>query len=151
MPTEVQVSIAASCSTDSQGQRVCYLASNLTDGQANTAWRADPKFSPWLEIALPAPAALVELRIKGGYDKRDPNGIDRWTQNHRPRQVRLYLDGAASDVVTLEDTRDWQSIRLSEQGVTRVRVQILDTYRPSHKEPRDFVAISEIEIIGIAQ
>lgn len=151
VPTAAKASSEPACSQDSEGNAVCYPASNVIDGETATAWREEMSDGLWIEVELPQPLLVTQIAIVGGYDKIDPyNGSDRWRQNHRPRHVRVYLDPTPEGVHELADTREWQEIEIEPQRAQWVRLEIVDTYPPLEGS-RTYVAISEIRVIGYQQ
>lgn len=147
LPASAAASSEPACSQDSQGNRVCYPASNVIDGEPATTWRESMSKNPWIEVELSETAAVTGIVIVAGYDKIDPyDGTDRWPQNHRPRHVRVHLDDVEEGVHELADTREWQEIDVQPQQARRVRLVIVDSY-PPREGNRPYVAVSEIRVL----
>ncbi|MFQ5854735.1 MAG: discoidin domain-containing protein [Anaerolineae bacterium] len=148
VPASATASSEPACSQDSQGNPVCYPASNVIDGETATAWRESLLKNPWIEVELDQAMLVTQIAIVGGYAKIDPfDGSDRWRQNYRPRRVRVYLDDMEEGVHELSDVREWQEIEVQALPARRVRLVIIDSYPPL-EGARPYVAISEINVIG---
>lgn len=148
LPVSAEASSEPVCSQDSQGNPVCYPASNVIDGETATAWREVLSKTPWVEVELPETFVVTQIALVSGYDKIDPyDQSDRWGQNYRPRRVRVSLDDVEEGEHELADTREWQEIDVQPQPARRIRLDILDGYPPLEGD-RPYVAISEVRVIG---
>jgi hypothetical protein len=80
-------------SVDAAGSPISYSAGNITDGDAQTAWRAEGDGrGVTLTLTLPSPVHLTRVGLIPGYAKVDPsNGVDRFPENRRVREGPLAL------------------------------------------------------------
>ena len=150
-PVQVQASATAPPGKDSQGSTVTYAAANVSDGDPETAWRVPGTgIGESLTLTFAVPVTVRQVAILPGYAKVDPvDGTDRFLQNRRVRAARLEFSDGSSMEVTFTAARALQPIVVSPpQKTTFVRVVIRESTAPSAVDGRDFVAISEIVVLG---
>jgi hypothetical protein len=135
---------------DAAGSPISYSAGNITDGDPQTAWRAagDGR-GVTLTLTLPSPVHLTRVGLIPGYAKVDPsNGVDRFPENRRVREVRWRFDDGTTfdqrfgDSPTMQDT----AVDTTTSSVT---IEILST-RPGTPD-HDYVPISEVSLVGNTQ
>ena len=151
----VEASCTAEDSTDSRGNPVSFVASNVTDGDPQTAWRCSGDgLGQSLTFTLAAPSTVTSLGAIPGFATIDPfNGDDRFVENRRvvsgswsciaPGGVQT-----ATAIQTFADDRQLQSTPVNGfTGCALIRFDITGSTPPSR---RDFVAVSEVAIAGAA-
>ncbi|WP_062299174.1 NADase-type glycan-binding domain-containing protein [Demequina maris] len=140
-------------STDAAGNAVSYDAVNIADGDPATAWRKssdDWSGDDYLLVTFDQPVTLTSAGLINGYAKVDKaSGTDRYVQNHRLCWATFELsDGSEWSIELDTDDRAMQSVPVAG---TVEWVRITDLYYCGTEEPeatRDFVAISDVELIG---
>jgi hypothetical protein len=122
---------------------------NVLDRNPATAWRCEASVADQsLTFTFDQPTHLTSVGLIGGYVKVDPlTGVDRFTQNHRVRQVVWTFDDGTSVTQNLADARNLQSIGV-DVTASSVRLQIVDTYPPGGEAPRDMVPVAEVQFIA---
>lgn len=129
-----------------------FAAERAIDGDAKTCWQEGAKTEKgeWIEVAF-APSRIVAVDIVNGYGA----STALFKGNHRPKLVRIAVDGGEPVEVTLKDTAKVQRIKLGEiAGATKLRITIVSVYKAVKTAvsgtPFDDAAISEISVIGTA-
>lgn len=129
-----------------------FAADRAIDGDSKTCWQEGAKTEKgqWIEVAF-ASSRVVAVDIVNGYGA----STALYKGNHRPKVVRISVDGGEPVEVKLKDTAKVQRIKLGEiAGATKLRITIVSVY-PAVKTavsgtPFDDAAISEISVIGAA-
>ncbi|WP_062529778.1 NADase-type glycan-binding domain-containing protein [Demequina rhizosphaerae] len=140
-------------STDAAGNAVSYDPMNIADGDPDTAWRKsaeDWSGDDYLLVTFDEPMTVSRVGLVNGYAKVDASsGTDRYLQNHRLCWATFELsDGSAWSIELDTEDRTMQSIPVAG---TVDWVRITDLYYCGTEDPeatRDFIAISDVEIIG---
>jgi molecular chaperone DnaK len=150
-PVALQIAGASASTSAPDGFDACqsptsFGATNVIDGQSETAWRAEGDGTGHeLTLDLGSERRVLEVGLAPGYDKVDPcDGTDRWGQNRRPTRVTWIFDDGTTAAQTLSDTREKQTIEVDATS-RNVRLRI-DAVTPNPE--RDFTAISEATIRG---
>jgi hypothetical protein len=128
-----------------------HVPSHLVDGDLGTAWnsRTGDLVGTKLDVALPFPVPLTEIKLTAGFTSNGPKGEDWFTMNHRVRKVRVRADGkAAGDFELNTDKRDLQAFPLNVTAKT-VSVEISEVLAGSKPNWRE-ACISEFELWGRA-
>jgi Putative peptidoglycan binding domain len=144
-PDEVAASCQAPDSEEADGTPIVFSPGNVLDDDPATVWRCEASVDDMtLRLTFDAPTRLTSVGLIGGYVKVDPlTGVDRFTQNHRVRQVRWTFSDGTSVVQDLDDSRNVQSIGVNVT-TTIVTMEILATYPPGGDSPRDMVPVAEV-------
>ena len=135
-----------------------FVPENMLDGQETTCWQfstGETKLGDaYIAVTFASPMSVDELWIKNGFWKIT-DGKDQYERNSRLKTIVVdYQYGGAADyrdaeTITLADDKarlDWQAVPLScGDGVTGIRIRILDTYKGS-KYKTD-VAVSELMFV----
>lgn len=145
--------VTASCTgdptTNRDGTRVTYDASNAVDGDPTTAWRcAGRGIGESLTITFDRPVTLGQIGIVNGYAKTDPDtGADLYRQDRRVLRARWTTDGdrwVEERPDTSTDTL--QTFRIPPTTTSQVVVQI----RATSSGRRNIAAISELSFAEVA-
>lgn len=140
---------------DACGNPTRYDPAQAVDGDHTTTWRSaeNQVDNQWLEIDLGYTAVLEQVGITPGFNKVDPcDGTARCRQNRRLREIVLVFSDGTRLAKTFADG-GCDMVYISTRGVTAswLRIEVLSTYPPEavgSMPPRNFVAISEIELVG---
>ena len=125
-----------------------FAPGNVLDHNPATAWRCDVAAAKSLTFTFDGPTHLTSVGLIGGYVKVDPlTGVDRFTQNHRVRQVRWTFDDGTAVTQDLADSRNMQSIDV-DVTASSVTLKITATYPPGGELPRDMVPVAEVQFVG---
>jgi serine/threonine protein kinase len=153
--TIYQISISASGydqqgSKDSGGNPVTYEPDNVIDQDSSTAWRIKGNGSgEWLQLDFGRSVEVQEIGIIPGYAKIDPyDGTDRFKQNYVLHNIRLEFSDGSQLEHSFDYSRDMQFINVNDISTTYIRIVIISTYSPRSTDPREFTAISEIQVNG---
>ena len=149
----VEASCTADDSTDSRGNAVTFAASNVVDGNPQTAWRCPGDgVGQSLTFTLAAPSTVTSLGAIPGFATVDPfNGDDRFAENRRVVSASWSCIApggvqTATAIQTFADDRVMQTTPVNGfTGCAVVRVDITGSTPPTR---RDFVAVSEVAIDG---
>ncbi|MDP2350497.1 MAG: zinc ribbon domain-containing protein [Chloroflexota bacterium] len=149
---DAKLELTAAAASSVVGGLAKFAADRAIDGNNKTCWQEGAKAEKgqWIEVAF-ASSRVVAVDIVNGYAA----STAQYKGNHRPRVVRISVDGGEPVEVTLKDTAKVQRIKLGEiAGATRLRITIVSVY-PAVKTavsgtPFDDAAISEISVIGTA-
>jgi hypothetical protein len=142
----VAVPGTAANGNDACGDPTSYGAGNLTDGNAQTAWRVDGDASgEWLTIALDGPHRIRSVGLVPGYAKVDPcDGTNRFAENRRPTAVTWQFEDGTQTTQRLRDAGEMQTVSVDAQAsIIRMRLDSV-TGNPG----RDYTAVSEIAVTG---
>jgi hypothetical protein len=132
---------------DAAGSPVSYSAANMVDGDPQTAWRmpGDGR-GETVTLTLPSAAHLTRVGLIPGYAKVDPsNGVDRFPENRRVREVRWrFEDGTTIEQRFSDRPRmQWTAVDATTSSVT---IELLSS-RPGDPD-HDYLPISEVSIVG---
>jgi hypothetical protein len=150
---ELSTGAAASASStapdnvDAAGNPVSYSADNMVDGDPQTAWRmpGDGR-GETVTLTLAGAAHLTQIGLIPGYAKVDPsNGIDRFPENRRVREVRWRFDDGTTVEQRFSDSprMQWTAVDVTTSSVT---IELLSS-RPGDPD-HDYLPISEVSIVG---
>jgi hypothetical protein len=152
------LSVEASCQApdgfEADGSPVSFATSNMFDGDPRTAWRCPaPAIGTQISIRLAGPIHLTSVGLIPGYDKIDPtSNVDRFFENFRVKTVRWTFDNGSSLSQTFDDSRELQRLAV-DVVTTNITITIDDVYDSSYPvgnpHRREFVPISEIQIVGV--
>lgn len=140
---------------DACGNPTSYEPRQAVDGDITTTWRSaeNQVDEQWIRIDLGYTASIERVGITPGYNKVDPcDGTPRCRQNRRLREIALvFSDGTR--LAHHFDDNGCDMVYIPVHGITAswLRIEVLSTYAPESvngRPPRNFVAISEIEIVG---
>jgi hypothetical protein len=144
-PATVDASGAALDSTDAAGNTVTFDAFNAVDGDPTTAWRVPGDgVNDHLVLTFDRPVHVAGIGMIPGYAKIDPvDGADRFAQNRRVSSAQFeFSDGQLLDV----DFTDQPQLQTVTVGVETTQLTMWIT--ASTPAPRDFTAVSELEVYG---
>jgi hypothetical protein len=140
---------------EADGTPVVFLPTNVFDGRLETAWRcAAPATGERITLGLTGPTRIVGVGLVPGYDKIDPvSGADRFLENYRVAEVRWIFDDGTAISQSLADRRDLQRLTIGDNVTSTVTIEIVAVHEPSYgpTDPRrrDFVPISEVELLAV--
>lgn len=153
--SDVVAESTAPPSIDGSKKVVTYEAAHLLDGDLATAWRTEGDASAQsITVYFTSPQRVTQVGLTNGYTKKDPeNGIDRYQQERRITAVIWAFDGGITVDQMLDDgTRSVQERTIDPVVTSQVRLVIAAVTEPGPINdpdgPRDFTAISEIQIMG---
>jgi len=146
-PVGVQASATAPDSQDAAGNPVTFDASNAVDGDPTTAWRMPGDgVGEYLVLTFDRRVHVEEIAMIPGYAKVDPiDGADRFLQNGRVQSADFEFSDGQVVTVWFLDQRVLQSASIGVE-TTEVAMRI-NTSIPA---PRDFTAVSELQVHGWA-
>ena len=147
VPDTVDASQSAPDSTDAAGDAVMFDAVNAVDGDPTTAWRVPGDgLGDYLVLTFDESVHVDSIGMVPGYAKIDPvDGANRFTQNRRVRSAQFeFSDGQVLDV----DYSDQAQLQQVSVGVETTVVVMYITRSTS--APRDFTAVSELQVYGWA-
>jgi hypothetical protein len=130
-----------------------YLASNLVDGQANTAWRVDGDGAGESFTAdFPRTVRLTRMQIMPGYAKTDPcdSSLNWCLRNRIPKDVVLEFTSGERISFELEDACRWQELLLPNVETQSVRLIVIDSHPWKVEHHTPYTSISEVRFFGIA-
>lgn len=136
-------------SRDVDGNRTSFAASNLVDGDVETAWRAPGDVSGLrIRLQLAEPTTISEVGLVNGYAKTS-GGVDWYAGNRRVSEVVWLFPDGTKVRQTLVDSREPQLIDLGPVTADSVVLRITGVTAPGEgRSGRDFTAISEIAVLG---
>jgi hypothetical protein len=137
-------------SVDAAGNPITYSAGNLTDGDRQTAWRvAGDGHGETVTLTLPSAVHLTRVGLVPGYAKVDPsNGVDRFPENRRVREVRWRFDDGTTVDQRFADAPDLQETDV-DTTTRSVTIEVLSS-RPGTPD-HDYLPISEVSLVGTTQ
>jgi hypothetical protein len=140
----------ASDSVDAANNPISYAAGNLTDGDPQTAWRAEGDGrGVTVRLTLPSTAHLTRVGLIPGYAKVDPtSGDNRFPENRRVREVRWHFDDGTTVDQRFDDNPAMQETAV-DTTTSSVTIELLST-RPGTPD-HDYVPISEVSLVGTSQ
>lgn len=119
-----------------------YRPTNLLDGDLATAWNEGaegPGLGEWVRFEFSRQIVLSRIEIANGYQKDD----DRFRGNPRVRSLEVAYSNGTTQLITLVDTEEFQSITPTRQPVEWVKLTIVSVY-PG--DEWDDTALSEVRI-----
>jgi len=148
-PTGASASCQGPNGNEASGTTIVFAPSNVLDRNPGTAWRCPSQpAGQTLTVTLSGATHLTSVGMIGGYAKIDPTTqFDRFTQNHRARQVIWRFSDGTSVTQDLADSRDMQSIPV-DVTTEWVSVEIVSTYPPSGPDPKNNIVVAEVQLIG---
>lgn len=153
-PGAVSATCVAEPGTEADGvTAVPFDPSNVVDGLRPTAWRCRTAevLAGSLRIEFDGRVRLTEIGMLPGYDKFDPtSGVDRFFQNHRVRAAEWRFSDGSTVVWNYDDSATVQNVAV-DVITTSVTLRVLSSWPPIGEVPRDFIAVSEIELRGIPE
>jgi hypothetical protein len=132
---------------DAAGNPVSYSAGNMVDGDPRTAWRmpGDGR-GETVTLTLPSAAHLTQVGLIPGYAKVDPsNGVDRFPENRRIREVRWRFDDGTTVEQRFSDSPSMQRTAV-DATTSSVTIELLSS-RPGDPD-HNYLPISEVSIVG---
>jgi hypothetical protein len=126
---------------------VTFAASNAVDGDPTTAWRMPGDgVGDYLVLTFDRPVHVQQIAMIPGYAKVDPtNGADRFLQNRRVQSADFEFSEGQVVTVSFKDQPVLQSAQIGVE-TTEVTMRIVT----SIPAPRDFTAVSELQVYGWA-
>lgn len=132
---------------DDAGNKITYEASNMVDGDVETAWRAELFYNGEdITITLPQATQIQWVGLTNGYTKVDPtSGEDHYTAERRITSVTWSFDGGHSVTQSLDDgSRDIQYLRIDPAvQATTITLRVNQTTSPGSIR-EDYTAITEL-------
>ena len=142
---------------DVNGDQVSYDASNMLDGVPETTWRAPGDARGMvLTFKLRQPTELHQVGLINGYAKTstDDKGrtFDWYLGNRRVEEVLWVFDDGTKVRQELTEGRKVQTLDIDAVITTKVRLRLVKVSAPGNgTAARDFTAISEVSLVGVAQ
>ena len=138
-PTDVQQSSIDAANPDCANERC--VGGNAFDLATNTYWQADPADGePTLIIEFANEADLRRLIVTSG-------DTANFAKKARPAEIRLLYSTDESQVITLKDQADPQTIELKNaSNVTSIEIHVTQTYDPVGAGPFA-MALTEMEFL----
>lgn len=151
--TGVRAPEAAPASQDSTGNAVRYVATNMLDGMAETAWRMPGDGTgESITFRFDSPAVLKEVGLINGYAKvgQDSRGLLDWyAGNRRILEVEWAFDDGTVVTQALSETASVQPIPLDQVKTRSVTLRLLAVSSPGDgRASRDYTAISDVRLVG---
>ncbi|KRA37394.1 hypothetical protein ASD81_01280 [Nocardioides sp. Root614] len=135
-------------SRDRQGKVVKFVASNMWDGKARTAWRmAGDGTGETLTFDLGSEVVITDVGMINGYAKVD-GPINWYRSNRRVRAVQWEFDDGTRITQEFGDERTMQMAAIGPVTTSTIRVHLLTVTAPGKTDGRDFTAISEVRFLG---
>lgn len=149
----------AGYSQNDGGEIIDYSPVNMLDCLRETAWRTPYRgVEEVVRFDFSRPVVLTSFAMVPGYDKTDPyTNTWRWYQNRRISSVRMDVhmtDGTVCQQTwyTLSDEAVMQQFTIScmqnTVAVTAIDMYVVGSLPPSSTDPRDFIAISDVDFQG---
>lgn len=139
---------------DVNGAQVSYDASNMLDGNPETAWRvAGDAKGMRLTFVLAEPTTLHQVGLINGYAKSSTDGqgrnFDWYAGNRRVRAVVWRFDDGTTVRQRLTNTRELQMVEVPAVSTSKVILRLATVTKPGRgPAARNFTAISEVSLVG---
>jgi len=136
-------------SRDVDGNRTSFAASNLVDGDVETAWRAPGDVSGLrIRLQLAEATTISEVGLVNGYAKTS-DGVDWYAGNRRVSEVVWQFPDGTKVRQQLVDSREPQLVDVGPVTADSVVLRITGVTAPgTGRAARDFTAISEVALLG---
>ncbi len=151
--TRVDAPAPAPTSQDLNGNAVSYVATNLVDGVAETAWRMPGDGTgEAITFRFDSPTVLKEVGLINGYAKvgQDSRGLLDWyAGNRRVLEVEWTFDDGTVVTQPLSEAASMQTIPLKQVRTRSATLRLLAVSPPgSGRASRDYTAISDVLLFG---
>ena len=151
--TRVSAPVAASPTTDLDGDLVGYGARQMTDGAPQTCWRMPGDGTgEVIEFRLREPTTLTRVGLVNGYAKVVADGlrqVDWYPQNRRITEVEWAFDDGTTVRQDLALRPAMQVLRIDPVTTTTVRLRIVSVTEPAAGPlGRDYTPISDVALVG---
>ena len=151
--TRVDAPAPAPASQDLNGNAVRYVATNLVDGVAETAWRMPGDGTgESITFRFDSPTVLKEVGLINGYAKvgQDSRGLLDWyAGNRRVLEVEWTFDDGTVVTQPLSEAASMQTIPLDKVRTRSATLRLLAVSPPgSGRASRDYTAISDVLLFG---
>jgi hypothetical protein len=143
--------VPATVTVSSVVQNKAIKPEHLVDGNLDTAWnsRTGELVGAWIDVMVPAGAAIEELRMTAGHTGHGPHGEDYFTMNPRIRSADVLHGDKKLATFTFDIARrDLQTLRVHGERNVRVRITSVE---PGSKQTWRETCVSELEVWGTPQ
>jgi hypothetical protein len=132
---------------------VRYVAANMLDGVASTAWRMPGDGTDrTLTFTLRSASVLTRVGLINGYAKVDRRGkgpaINWYNRNRRVTEVEWIFDDGSTVTQSLDKTRRMQTLAIDPVETTTVKLRLLSVSAPGARDGRNYTPISDIALVG---
>lgn len=135
-------------SRDRQGKAVKFVAANMWDGKARTAWRmVGDGTGETLTFDLGTEVVITDVGMINGYAKVD-GPINWYRSNRRVRAVQWEFDDGTRITQEFGDEQTMQMAAIGPLTTSTIKVHLLTVTAPGKTDGRDFTAISEVRFLG---
>lgn len=150
----VEVPGAAPDNNDVDGTQVTFAGTNLLDGDPLTTWRmAGDRSGDIITFRFAEPVTITSVGMINGWAKTttSTSGTDYdWYNSNRKVQLTEWIIDDQVFPQQLFESRDVQSLEITPTQTTEVQLRIVQVSPPGTPNPRDFTAISEVTLNGVA-
>jgi hypothetical protein len=135
--------------TGCDGEVVSYGVLNLIDGDYSTAWGGAGDSGQSVVFEFAGTVEILHLGIVPGYArvaKKKAEGcavVDRFAENRVVTKIRVTADDGFSQTFDIDVSREMQWVEFATQ-TSALRIEVLESWRPSGADIGDDVFISEI-------
>jgi len=135
--------------TDFDGNLVAYEASQMGDGNPDTAWRtAGDASGETITVTLTEPGVVTRVGLVNGYAKQVA-GVDWYPNNRRIVAVTWGFDDGSQIEQAFAEQPAIQRLKVPPVETTTVTITITAVTPPGAGSlGRDYTAISEVSVIG---
>jgi len=145
--------VTAPPNQDLSGDVVRYVASNMLDGVASTAWRMPGDGTgATLTFTLPEESVLTKVGLVNGYAKLDHDRsgrvIDWYRRNRKVMKVEWGFDDGSTVTQELGRGLKMQTVTVGPVATTTIRLRIVTVSPPGPRNGRNYTPISDVALIG---
>lgn len=131
---------------------ITYGPDNLVDGIRTTCWAEGVSgygYGEWFQFDFPSDVTVTQFRGVFGYDKHS-GGVDRFWTNPQLKSFRVTFSDGSSQVFTVADTRNEQTVKLPAPVKTSVVKVAIDSVYHEHPGPHSAkdTSVSEFHVLG---
>ena len=139
---------------DVDGTQVTFGGENLIDGDPETAWRqSGDATGSTITLRFPQEVDVTSVGIINGWAKTTTStsgtDYDWYHSNRRVLAVEWLINGETYSQ-TLIDATGYQALDVTPTRTADVQLRIVSVSSPGSVNPRDFTAIAEIAVSGVA-
>lgn len=149
-PIDLLHAVATDLAVSSAYRNQRAQADRLVDGDATTAWnsRTGDLVSAWIEVRLPADAAVTGIALIPGF-ARPGGATDLFTGNHRVARIRVLREGVEVGTFPVANATP-VLVTIPVRGAGGVwRIELAELLPGSRADWRE-ACVSELQILGSA-